>query len=636
MHIYKQNKVTSLDIKNIRPMGWMKDQLELQLHGITLNLDETWGSVSKFSDWIGGTNISWERPPYWLDGLVPLAYLLQHEEGMKKAQHWLEWSLQSQRDNGDFGPSYYMVTFDETLFWPKFVMLKAMISYYEAIHEERILSFMTKYMHFCDQVLEDYTMNGWAQARAGDLVHVIYWLYEHTNEDFLLALAKKVNAQSMNWTGFLENLPFTQPVGYYYEWKRMDRNVSRKELYDVMQYHATHIVNVTMGLKQPIMEYKATGEQKYLDAIYTGMESLWKHHGQVSGIYSGDEHLSGVKPTQGSELCSVVEFMFSLRIIFEQTKDTRFLDLLERIAYNALPATICEDFKGHQYDQQANQVKVSEEPRDWYNNGDRANIFGFEPNFGCCLANMHQGWPKLLKSAIFQEANHIYMGVYMPMEASLSIEKAKVRIKEVCEYPFKDEIHWELQSDKPVMLELHLRIPAWCKQPSVWVNDQRQTIDIADGFVCLHLSVEHVMQIKLQLPMEVILHKGWYHNAVSVERGPLIFGLNIAEKWVKLAYGHKDYPDYEIYPESAWNFALDTSSQIRVEVANHLQQQAFTKQSPPVRMYIKGRQLDDWGMENNSAQDLPQSPVICKGELIELELIPYGCAKLRISLFPWQ
>ena len=79
MTVYKSNKVTSLDIESIRPLGWLKDQLKLQLEGITLHLDENWGSVGPFSDWIGGSDNSWERPPYWLDGLVPLVYLLEHK-----------------------------------------------------------------------------------------------------------------------------------------------------------------------------------------------------------------------------------------------------------------------------------------------------------------------------------------------------------------------------------------------------------------------------------------------------------------------------------------------------------------------------------------------------------------------------
>ena len=53
---------------------------------------------------------------------------------------------------------------------------------------------------------------------------------------------------------------------------------------------------------------------------------------------------------------------------------------------------------GRQYDQQPNQVLCSVAPRRWTQNKDDSNIFGLEPNFGCCTANLHQGWPKLVAS----------------------------------------------------------------------------------------------------------------------------------------------------------------------------------------------------------------------------------------------
>ena len=34
----------------------------------------------------------------------------------------------------------------------------------------------------------------------------------------------------------------------------------------------------------------------------------------------------------------------------------------------------------------------------WTSNGPESNLFGLEPNFGCCTANMHQGWPKFASS----------------------------------------------------------------------------------------------------------------------------------------------------------------------------------------------------------------------------------------------
>jgi len=52
----------------------------------------------------------------------------------------------------------------------------------------------------------------------------------------------------------------------------------------------------------------------------------------------------------------------------------------------------------HQYDQQSNQVLVTVDKRAWISNSNYSNIYGLMPNYGCCLANMHQGWPKFAAS----------------------------------------------------------------------------------------------------------------------------------------------------------------------------------------------------------------------------------------------
>jgi hypothetical protein len=89
--------------------------------------------------------------------------------------------------------------------------------------------------------------------------------------------------------------------------------------------------------------------------VKKGMEDIRKYNGQPQGMYGGDEALHGNNPTQGSELCSAVELMFSLEKMMEITGDSDYADHLERIAFNALPTQISDDFMTHQYFQQANQ-----------------------------------------------------------------------------------------------------------------------------------------------------------------------------------------------------------------------------------------------------------------------------------------
>ena len=159
-----------------------------------------------------------------------------------------------------------------------------------------------------------------------------------------------------------------------------------------------HGVNNAMALKTSALWSLVSGDPTDRDAIHRALEMLDRYHGLPNGMFSADEHYAGQDPSQGTELCAVVEALFSLQQAIRVTGDAALADRLERIAFNALPATFTADMWAHQYDQQPNQVLCTLARRNWSTNGPESNIFGIEPNFGCCTANMHQGWPKLVQS----------------------------------------------------------------------------------------------------------------------------------------------------------------------------------------------------------------------------------------------
>ena len=78
----KWNFFTSNEIK---PEGWLRRQLEIQAESLAGNLDKVWRDV-RDSAWIGGDAEGWERVPYWLDGFIPLAYLLENEDMIARAK----------------------------------------------------------------------------------------------------------------------------------------------------------------------------------------------------------------------------------------------------------------------------------------------------------------------------------------------------------------------------------------------------------------------------------------------------------------------------------------------------------------------------------------------------------------------
>ena len=81
-----KNAYIKLPLGTVKPAGWLKSQLEAQASGLTGNLDDFWPDLVN-SSWRGGNGEAWERGPYYLDGLVPLAYLLNDEHLIRESKN---------------------------------------------------------------------------------------------------------------------------------------------------------------------------------------------------------------------------------------------------------------------------------------------------------------------------------------------------------------------------------------------------------------------------------------------------------------------------------------------------------------------------------------------------------------------
>jgi hypothetical protein len=608
-----------LPLGAIKPTGWLKAQLTLQAEGLGGHLDEFWPDI-KNSAWIGGRAEGWERTPYWLDGAIPLAFLLDDERMKAKVKRYVEYILDHQTADGWFGPvgdndpghKPYDV-------WPLFVLFKALTQYQEVTGDPRVIPALLRCSKKIDEVVSKTPLYGWAHFRGADLLVSLYWLHEKTGDGAVLALAEKIDAQSYDWIKHFQNF---------------DRFREKSTKFGL----DNHGVNNGMGLKFGGMRYRRSADPKDRDAIVTMLETLDRYHGQATGIFSCDEHYGGRSPSQGTELCTVAEAMYSLELLEGITGDARLGDRLERLAFNAFPATFKKDMCGHQYDQQANQVVVKvSDPRVYTDNGPDANLYGLEPNFGCCTANMHQGWPKFASNLWGRSLDGGLVALaYAPCVVETTVNGKKVKIETITEYPFRGEVAIRLTNAEPMDIPLYVRVPSWSAGASFFRRPLKPGTFARIGPLTNPSWPAGTHEFLLRFPMPVTLYKG-FNDAVAIERGPLVYSLKIDTEWKKLR-GSDLYADWEVFPRSSWNYALaidrDHPERSITFEDRPMGDRPFSQEGAPIIAKVKGRRLPGWIVEKNAAAPPPKSPITSAEPLEDLTLIPYGCTDLRVTEFP--
>ena len=604
------NTFNLLPLTAVKPRGWLRRQLEIQAQGLGGHLDEFWPSVGPDSGWLGGKGESWERGPYFLDGLVPLAFLLDDPKLIAKAHKWVGWTLDHPKSDGAIGPP---VLRDQD-WWPLMIMLKVLTQYQEATGDSRVIPVMERFFEYHRGVVDRRPLKQWAVYRWADELLSIVWLYNRTGRESLLDLARRLRPQGYDWKAHFADFRHPGKVA------RAETNLG------------THVVNNAMALKTSAVWWLISREPGHREAIHQLLRVMDRHHLLPNGVHSGDEHYAGRDPSQGTELCAVVEAMFSLEHLIAILGGAAFGDRLEKIAYNALPGAFDGAMWSHQYDQQPNQVLCNIHPRAWTTNKPDSNLFGLEPNFGCCTANFHQGWPKLVANLWMATPDGGLAAVaYGPSEVRSVVHGGvRVSVTEDTEYPFRDKIRLLVKPESPVRFPLAVRVPGWVEKPQIAVNGAALPGPRPGAFHRIDRVWRAGDRVELTFPMTVRVSR-WHQNSIALERGPLVLSLRIGEDWRKIAQVGPA-PDYEVHPTTPWNYGLQVEG---IEIVEKpVGSYPFTPAGAPVEAKVKGRRLPQWMLVNGSAGPLPMSPIKVAEPLETLTLIPYGSAKLRITAFP--
>ena len=483
--------------------------------------------------------------------------------------------------------------------------------YYECSKDERIEPVIYKalenmYTHINAAVIFD-----WARSRWFECLYAIYWLYERVNkkdgsEDWLLTLAHRLKTQEHDYHSLYEDCPYTEKTESG-KWSQMN-----------------HVVNQGMAVKSGAWYGRIHDDPKHAETAGLMLDVLEKYHGTVTGVFTGDENLAGRSPVQGTELCAVAELMYSLEQVYACSGDAKWGDKLEYIAFNAYPATLSADMWTHQYDQMVNQVECSiiKDNVHFTTNSGSSHIFGLEPNYGCCTANMHQAFPKFALSTFMQSGDDIYSAVLAPSQLETEIKGAKIKIALETDYPFKDTLIYKINAESAVKFRFGIRIPSWAENPAVnGVNVKAGEFYIIDK----EWNGEEIINVNLPGEVEIL---EWDND---------LYALKIDAEWKQIDYGADEkirvYPhcDYEIFPKSAFNYAIADARDIKF-TENNIGEYVFCENEPPIYAEVNCRKIT-WDKINGILAEVP-ADLTPLSDVEKIKFVPYGCSVLRVTVLP--
>ena len=606
---------------SIKPDGWLLTQLQLQKDGLNGHLGEISAWLQKEDNaWLkAGGKWGWEEVPYWLRGYAGLAYLFEDKAMLDEAKIWIESILKSQRENGNFGPS--AETKGTQDFWPNMIALWILQSYHEYTGDARVIDFMTRYFHFQLTVPDELFMRkSWQHYRGGDNLWSVAWLYNRTGDAKLLELADKIHRNTANWTKATE-LP---------TW---------------------HNVNVAQGCREPATYYLFTGDSNMMKASYNVQSLVRRSFGQVpGGMFGADENarIGFFDPRQGTETCGFAEQMASDEIMLLITGDPYWAENCEDIAFNSYPAAFMPDYKSNMV------MSDSENHKPGIDNA--GPFLAMNPfSSRCCQHNHGFAWPYYAEHLILTTPDNGAAAVlFNACEAQMKVADGKeIVIKEMTDYPFDTQISFTVETnEETVKFPFYIRIPSWTRNASLKINGKATAVNTESGnYLCIHREWKNGDKVEVNYPME-ISYRTWQvnKNSVSVDYGPLTLSLRIAEKYVEKNSAEtaiwdskwqegadtSQWPSYEIYPDSPWNYALQVQS-VKLKERKDLKPgvNPFTQADIPLVFEAYGRQIPDWKIdEYKLCGVLPDEDAVKSDTSEKLELIPMGAARLRISAFP--
>ncbi len=622
------SKFATGKVSNIHPKGWLQTLLQRQHDGLTGHPEALsypynsclWaGEISRPDESYGDNWWRYEQTAYYTDGLLRLGYELGAEEMVAKAMEGIEYTLAHPDESGKLGNSTL-----KGITWPMSVFFRVLQAKYEHDGDERIPAALER--HYLNFTPEDLA-GGIVGGRNIMSIEGILWTYGKTGNTQLLQLAE--DAWAIQDKFAVDETAITSSEPFY-----------------------MHAVTFSEMLKLPLLLYAYTGKQHYLDLAMTAVRKVERESMLPDGVPSSAEFLRGNRIETSHETCVIVDYTWTLSHFLQVTGEAEWADKIEQAIYNAGMGAITKDFRALQYFSSVNQfIATGTSNHNTYKHGSTWMAYRPTHETECCSGNVNRMLPNFVSRMWMTDSEGgAVAAIYGPSTATFATDKGEVTITCETDYPFTETQTFTVVGDEGASLPLTLRIPSWCTSASVAVNGLPMNLLLPSGtFVRLPEAVKDGDIVTLTLPMTVE-KKVLEGQGIYFQRGPLLFSYAIPQQMTEdteeYANMHGKKPEnpafkcWNITPTGAFNYAFTDDGQPIVAGEWTGSQDAsifpFDLNTSVMKVRIPVKQIE-WNLvDDRYTPALPEQGhlTLLNDETQYLDLVPYGCTELRLTVFP--
>jgi hypothetical protein len=624
-----------LPIGAVEPKGWLRDWAEAAREGITGYLDERhptfadgWKGIPINAPGANAQGTGWplEQSAYWLDGALRLGLVLHDEALIKKIRARLDPVVEGV-NNADAGATfiywkqgYKPQGFDS---WAHSQMGRALVALYQGTGDKRVLDALVK-------VYADYpdNMGGVGFDAVSGLCNLDAMLetYSFSGDRRILDRALRAIAQPAVIKGF--------------------------QTWEAGKLAPGHMVILYENTRLPAIIYPWTGDEHLLRATLGAWKWLDDQHMLPYGVASGEEYASGIGAFRKTETCDVTAMLLAASWLYRIQGDGDWGDRMERAFFNAGAGPVARDFQTMCYYQSPNRLRSDSLPAPQPNSpGADGILFGKLgcPEVLCCVGAVNRIIPNyIIHMWMATGDNGLAATLYGPCTVSaLAGDGVPVTINTTTDYPFGETIRMQVEPARKAAFPLYVRIPGWCRNARITVNGSKVPVTRdSKGFVKITRTWNRNDLVVLRLPMNPNVVRGCETEVPSANRqyfgfrtpeyfqprrlpymsvfyGPLLFSLPLA-----------DVDPNTPVTDAKWQFALDTDA-ARRDAGITVEHKPMPPHwdwplDAPVVLKVTVQSFD-W--QPTDVQALPAKPVSGTASTTA-RLVPYGCTKFRISMFP--